>query len=82
MTQWKARTGRLDFGVNLVSGRIPVGFVIHNNMREKGSTVSYSWKLSLPGKDRSGSFPTEDEAKAACEAAFAEWLVTAGLQAK
>ena len=74
MLKWKKQT--TGYSSILMSGRVPVGYAGYNDINK------YSWKLSLPGKDRSGNTVSEGEARAACEAAFAEWMVAAGLQNK
>lgn len=82
MLRWQKQTARFTQGSLLISGRVPVGYAGYDGCAGRDDPNKYSWKLSLPGKDRSGKTVSEEEAKSACEAAFAEWLVAAGLQTK
>lgn len=80
--RWTTTTPRLGSPRhNLNSGAIPVGYAQWNQTRSRGDGPEnqHVWELLLPGNPRKGKVETLDQAKAACELAFAEWCGKAQL---
>lgn len=80
------QTIKTTFGSHhgLLSGKIAVGKADWNHTRSKGDGPenAYRWSLLLPGNKRDGVTSSLEDAKAACEVAFEDWLVSAGLSRK
>jgi hypothetical protein len=83
MLTWKPRKGQYQTGENAFLGRVAVGawfYTIHH--RGANDPLRYRWEMGLPGFKReysSGLVATQEEAKAALEAAVRRWVGLADL---